>query len=66
MEAKKISNNGIRKVSAFSVLFVLFLVAAFALAVALFVSAGANYATSAGDESSARVAAFNVRYEMDG
>lgn len=35
MEAKKISNNGIRKVSAFSVLFVLFLVAAFALAVAL-------------------------------
>ena len=66
MEAKKISNNGIRKVSAFSVLFVLFLVAAFALAVALFVSAGANYATSAGDESSARVAAFNVMYEIDG
>lgn len=52
MEAKKISNNGIRKVSAFSVLFVLFLVAAFALAVALFVSAGANKEATATEAGS--------------
>lgn len=65
METKKNANKSAKHQSAIKIMFVLCLTMAFALSVALFVSSGANYATAAKDHANARVAAFNVMYEID-